>query len=308
MLDRFVWGEVERISPEAPVPVVRITSEDLCLGGTGNVIRNIRSLGGRVTVCGVLGRDQAGSLVMDQLQAIGGSTAGIFTGAHIKTTQKTRVLVRPRQQQLVRLDHENDGGISGALHRKIRQFMERYLSRFDGIVISDYGKGVIHPELLKLMADLVRRRGMICVIDPKRENYGEYREATLYTPNLQEASEASGIEIRDRATLKEAGQQLLAKWRGGAILITRGQEGMSLFRRDGTIGHFPTSAREVFDVTGAGDTVVACCALTLAGRGSYEEAAVMANIAAGMVVGEVGTAAVQLAQLKRALENRGYQK
>ncbi|MFQ5849116.1 MAG: D-glycero-beta-D-manno-heptose-7-phosphate kinase [Candidatus Binatia bacterium] len=304
MLDRFIWGEVERISPEAPVPVVRATSESLRLGGAANVIHNIRSLGGYVTACGVLGQDEPGKRLLRGLKEIGSSTAGVLSEARFLTTQKSRVIARPRHQQLIRLDHENHGEIGARVRQRIRQFVAREASRCDGIVISDYGKGVIHPELLRLISDLARENGVLCVVDPKKENYGRYRNVTLVTPNKEEASEASGIEIRDHGSLQAAGRKLLEMWQASAVLITQGQEGISLFRPGGTGGYFPTSAREVFDVTGAGDTVVATCALTLASHGTYEEAAIMANLAAGIVVGEVGTAPVPLDRLKQAIRDR----
>lgn len=304
MLDRFIWGEVERISPEAPVPVVRVTSESVRLGGAANVIHNIRSLGGTVTACGVLGQDEPGKRLLSGLKRIGSSTAGAFSNAAFVTTQKSRVIARPRHQQLIRLDHENHREIGEAVRKRIRQFVAQQGSRYDAIVLSDYGKGVVHAELLGLIGELVRGKGTLCVVDPKKENYERYRNITLVTPNKEEAGEASGIRICDQASLQKAGRRLLEMWQAGAVLITRGQEGMSLFHHDGTSGYFPTAAREVFDVTGAGDTVVATCALTLASGGTFEEAAIMANLAAGIVVGEVGTAPVTSDRLKEAIRDR----
>ncbi len=305
ILDRFIWGEVERISPEAPVPVVRVTSEGLRLGGAANVIHNIRCLGGHVTACGVLGKDEPGRQLLQNLKKIGISTAGVFAEARFQTTQKSRVIAHPRHHQLVRLDHENHGEIGEGVRERIRQFVEREAGRYDGVVLSDYGKGIVHPELLRLISRLALKKGILYVVDPKKENYGRYRDVSLVTPNKEEASEASGIEIRDQASLREAGKTLLKKWQAGSVLITRGQDGMSLFSRDGTSGHFPTAVREIFDVTGAGDTVVATCALVLASRGTVEEAAVMANLAAGVVVGEVGTVAVPVDRLRQAIRDSG---
>lgn len=303
MLDRFIWGEVERISPEAPVPVVRITSESFRLGGAANVIHNVRALGGRVTACGVVGRDEMGRRLLSGLREIGCSTRGVFLPDHFQTTQKSRIIASPRHQQIVRLDRENRGEMDQRVLRRIRQFVARQAPRCDGIVISDYGKGVIHPELLELVSDLIEEKGRLCVVDPKKENFARYCKPTLVTPNREEAGQASGIEIRDEASLEEAGRRLLQIWQAKAVLITRGHEGMSIFRQDGKNGHFPTAAQEVFDVTGAGDTVVATCALALASRSTYEEAAVMANLAAGIVVGEVGTVAVPLDRLKKAIRD-----
>ncbi|HEX9880818.1 MAG TPA: D-glycero-beta-D-manno-heptose-7-phosphate kinase [Candidatus Binatia bacterium] len=304
MLDRFIWGDVERISPEAPVPVMRVVSESLCLGGAANVVHNICGLGGHAAACGVLGRDPAGKLLLENLKAIGSSTAGVFAEARLTTTQKSRLIARPRHQQLVRMDHENQAPVSKRLLSRVRKFVGSHLGRYDGLVISDYGKGVVHPELLEWIAEAAEKKGIPCVVDPKKENFDRYRNVTLVTPNTEEAGDAAGIKITDRASLHRTGQVLLDKWQAGAVLITQGQEGMSLFRRGGARGHFPTAARDVFDVTGAGDTVVATCALSLACRGTYEEAAVLANLAAGIVVGEVGTATVPLQQLRKLIREQ----
>lgn len=302
MLDRFIWGDVERISPEAPVPVLRVTAESFRLGGAANVIHNIQTLGGRVTACGVLGSDETGKRLLKGLREIGISTAGVFLEAHFQTSQKSRVIARPRHQQVVRLDRENQGEIRKRVLQKIREFVERQVARCDGVVISDYGKGVIHPELLELIADLIKKKDLLCVADPKKENFRGYRNATLVTPNREEAGEASGIEIRDEVSLREAGRRLLQMWQAKAVLITRGPEGMSLFRPGREVRHFFTEPREIFDVTGAGDTVVAACSLALASGSTYEEAAVLANLAAGLVGDEVGTIAVPAQKLKKVIQ------
>lgn len=302
MLDRFIWGEVDRISPEAPVPVLRVTSESSRLGGAANVIHNIQSLGGRVTACGVVGREPSGKRLLDGLREIGISTAGVIPEAGFQTIQKSRIIARPRNQQIVRLDRENHGEIGKSVLEKIRRFVETKAHQFDGIVISDYGKGVVHPELLELIPGLVQGKELVCVVDPKKENFTRYQRVTLVTPNKEEASQASGIEIRDEGSLVKAGKRLLDMWRAQAVLITRGPEGMSLFRPDQEVRDFPTEPRDMFDVTGAGDTVVAACALALASGASYEEAATIANLAAGLVGDEVGTVAVPLSKLRKIVE------
>lgn len=304
MLDRFIWGEVDRISPEAPVPVLRVTSESFRLGGAANVIHNIRTLGGQVTACGVVGRDETGTRLVKQLVEIGSSTGGVFWQDHFQTTQKSRIIARPRHQQIVRLDRENHGEIRRHVLQRIRQFVVRQASRCQGIVISDYGKGTVHPELLEIIAELAREKNLLCVVDPKRENFGRYRYPTLVAPNREEASQASGVEIRDEGSLKEAGRRLLQLWQAKAVLITRGREGMSLFRPGREVRHFSTEPREIFDVTGAGDTVIAATALALASGSTFEEAAVLANLAAGLVGEEVGPVAVPLEKLKRAVQEQ----
>ena len=303
MIDRFIWGDVERISPEAPVPVVRVLSESIRLGGAANVIHNIRTLGGKVTACGVVGPDAAGQRMMQELRRIGASTAGVFLDRHHETIQKTRVIAHPRHQQIVRLDRENQGApIEGSLKR-LRSFVRNWAARCDAIVISDYAKGVVHEELLRLIAQLAQQKKIICVVDPKKENYQNYRLATLVTPNKDEASEASGIKIRDDKSLLDAGARLLRLWRAQAVLITRGADGMSLFRAR-AVTHFPTEPKDMFDVTGAGDTVVAACALALACGASYGDAAVLSNLAAGLAGDEVGTVAVSAKRLKAVLEEK----
>ncbi|HUC98995.1 MAG TPA: PfkB family carbohydrate kinase, partial [Candidatus Polarisedimenticolaceae bacterium] len=257
MLDRFIWGEVERLSPEAPVPVLRVCSESSRLGGAANVVHNVRSLGAQVTACGVVGADGPGKILIDDLQRIGASTTGVFADREVHSIQKTRVIARPSHQQIVRLDRENRTGIRDATLERICRFILSKAGRFDAILVSDYGKGVIHAKLLNCLANLAANKNVRLIIDPKRENYERYQRASLITPNKDEASAASGITIRDDRTLTMAGQRLLQMWRAKAVLITRGPEGMSLFRPRQAAQHFPTQPREVFDVTGAGNTVVA---------------------------------------------------
>ena len=301
MLDRFIWGNVERLSPEAPVPVLRVVSEKSSLGGAANVIHNICSLGGRVTACGIVGKDEAGKRVVAALKKIGASTAGVIVDARFQTIEKSRIIASPHHQQIVRLDRENHQSIRESTLRRLRDFITAK-ARFNAIVVSDYGKGTIHGELLAWLADAAGRRKVLCIVDPKKENYEGYRFPTLITPNKIEASEASGIQISDERSLLAAGKKLVRKWRAQAVLITRGGDGMSLFRPGLPVKHFPTEARDVFEVTGAGDTVVAVCALALATGSGFAAAAVLANIAAGFVGDEVGTVAVPIEKLKRSIE------
>jgi D-beta-D-heptose 7-phosphate kinase/D-beta-D-heptose 1-phosphate adenosyltransferase len=302
MLDRFIWGNVERLSPEAPVPVLRVVSEKSSLGGAANVIHNIRSLGGQVTACGIVGKDEAGKRIISALGEIGASTSGVIADAGVQTIEKSRIVASPHHQQIVRLDRENHQSVREATLKKLRDFIAARASRFNAIVVSDYGKGTVHEDFLAWLAKTLNRQKLICVVDPKKENYERYRFPTLITPNKSEAGEASGIDICDERSLIAAGQKLVRKWRAEAVLITRGAEGMSLFRRRFPVKHFPTEPRGVFDVTGAGDTVVAVCALALSSGAGFAEAAVLANIAAGFVGDEVGTVAVPIEKLKRSIE------
>lgn len=304
MIDRFIWGDVERISPEAPVPVLRVTDESIRLGGAANVVHNIRTLGGQVTACGIIGADAAGKRMQQALKRVGASTAGVFVDRQHQTIQKTRVIARPRHQQIVRLDRESVSGAREPILGRVRNFLLKNAARFDGVVISDYGKGVVHDELLRLVADLTHKQSIPCIVDPKKENYRRYQGASLYTPNKDEASEASGIKIRDEPTLLAAGARLVRQWRAQAVLVTRGPDGASLFRARGPVQHFSTEPKDMFDVTGAGDTVVAACALALACGAACEDAAVLSNIAAGLVGDEVGTVAVSVERLRKALKDR----
>ncbi len=302
MVDRFIWGDVERISPEAPVPVLRMTSESFRPGGAANVIHNIASLGGGAIACGIVGEDRIGMWLLKELRKLGVATTGVFPLAHFHTIQKSRIIARPRNQQIVRLDRENNGGIGNRTLQGIRRFVTRWADRCDGIVISDYGKGTIHRELLALVAEIGANKSVLCVADPKKENFHWYRNLTLITPNKEEASQASGVEIHDESSLRDAGRKLLGLWQAKAVLITRGPDGMSLFRPGREVSHFGTEPRELFDVTGAGDTVVAASSLSLASGATYEEAAVIANLAAGLAGDEVGTVAVSAQRLKRAIQ------
>ncbi len=303
ILDQFIWGRVERISPEAPVPVVQVVDESFRLGGAANVVHNVCALGGRAAACGVIGGDAAGRRLLRLLAEIGAGVAGVLSGRGSATTLKTRIVAH--QQQVVRLDRDQTPRKSVRLRARVRHYLARHASEFDVVVVSDYGKGVVGREVLEELAAARQRNGFHLVIDPKRGNFPYYRGASLVTPNRAEAAQAAGIDIQDERTLRQAGALLLDHWGTEAVLITRSEHGMTLFKRDGAVIHFPTVARHVFDVTGAGDTVVATCALALGAGATFEEAAVLANHAAGIVVGEVGTATISMATLRGDLRRAG---
>jgi rfaE bifunctional protein kinase chain/domain len=295
MLDRYIWGQVERISPEAPVPVVRVTRESIHAGGAGNVVANVRALGGKVEACGIVGRDQAGRRLVQELSGIGAGVAGVVASQMTTTTSKTRIIAH--SQQVVRLDREQRDGLDDRARARVRAFVQQRLSDCNVMVVSDYGKGVIDAELLTLLVARRQSHRFVYLIDPKRRNFAHYRGASLVKPNTEEAGLAAGIEIRNETDLLQAGTRLLDLWQAEAILVSRGEEGMSLFKRHGQAKHFSTTAREVFDVTGAGDTVLATCALALGAGATLEEATILANHAAGIVVGKVGTATVSPEEL-----------
>lgn len=301
ILDHFIWGKVDRISPEAPVPVVEITSESMHLGGAINVANNIYSLGGKVYLCGIIGRDDAGQRIIGELRGRGIPTDGVVFEDNRPTTIKTRVIAH--SQQVVRFDKEKKDCISRDASRAILDYTEGLVDEVEVLIISDYAKGVINKEFVRELVAFYRRKGKIVAVDPKVKHMDFYRGSTVITPNIFEASKASGIEIEDDESLEMAGNLLLKTVDCDALLITRGEHGMALFERGGGCTLIPTVAHEVYDVTGAGDTVIGVFSLALASGATYREAAVLSNHAAGIVVGEVGTATVTVEELRDAIIN-----
>lgn len=290
MLDEFLWGRVARISPEAPVPVVEITSQTFHLGGAANVACNVRSLGGQAVVGGVVGRDAAGQRLRDALVRSGVEDALTLDDAGRPTTHKTRIIAH--HQQVVRADREGTDEIGAALEDTLGDAVRRAARGAGAIILSDYQKGVVTRGLMKKVLDAARRAGVPLLVDPKVRHFALYRGAEIVTPNQAEAEQATGVRIRDTAGLHEAGRRILKTLRCRAALITRGEHGMALFEQDRKPVEIPTAAQQVFDVTGAGDTVIATLALALAAGATLPEAAMLANYAAGVVVGKIGTATV----------------
>jgi D-beta-D-heptose 7-phosphate kinase/D-beta-D-heptose 1-phosphate adenosyltransferase len=300
VLDHYIWGRVSRISPEAPVPVVNVTKESLLLGGATNVVQNIHALGGSVTVCGVIGTDEAGNQLQHLLHSQKISTDGLIVEPSRPTTIKTRIIAH--SQQVVRFDRETKDRINKDTHQRLFEFVKRRIADgLDAIVLSDYCKGVVTKELVKDIVRLAKKNRIIVSVDPKVSHFGMYSGATILTPNANEASIGSKIEIQDEQSLLRAGTSLLKKLRCAAVLITRGEHGMSLFEHGGKVTHIPTVAREVYDVTGAGDTVISALTLAMATGASMLDAARISNYAAGIVVGIVGTATVKPEELKQRI-------
>ena len=290
MLDEYLWGKAERISPEAPVQVVEVTREDLRLGGAGNVVHNLTALGCSVSVCSVIGADENGALLRRAFESKGVGLDGLFEEPERRTSKKTRVIAA--NQQIVRIDRETKLPIGPGCQKQMLDYLAKALGGFDVIVVSDYLKGVLTPEVLSAVCLAGRTLGIPVVVDPKGNDYGKYRGATLLTPNRKEAEIASRVAITDLATLELAASGLLADLALDALLITRSEAGMSLFQAEGGAVHIPTVAREVFDVTGAGDTVISVLSLGLACGLSLADAAWIANVAAGIAVGKLGTSTV----------------
>lgn len=297
ILDRYIWGKVSRISPEAPVPVVEVTDDNFMLGGAANVANNIIALGGEVTVAGVAGKDRAGE-VLRQLLEDKGIGCAIFEDSR-PTTIKTRVIAH--NQQVVRFDKEDKNRISGRVMENIVTFLRHAILEHDAVIVSDYKKGVVSRELIKEILKTTRQKKKFLAVDPKVSHFHCYKGVTLITPNLMEASQGSGVDIKDEKALIKAGRTLLSRLSCSAVLITRGEEGMSLFEKE-RVTHIPTVARHVYDVTGAGDTVIAAFTLAYASGATMQEAALIANHAAGIVVGEVGTAVATPEKLRQSLK------
>jgi len=299
MLDEYWWGSVDRISPEAPVPIVSVERQGTKLGGAANVALNVHSLGGQALVVGVAGQDRAGESLCTLLEKSGLSASGIVTAPNRPTTQKTRIVAH--HQQVVRADIETTDELTAELAERVFAAFESAASHAAGVVISDYGKGVVCGRLLTRVIDWMLARGRFVVVDPKDTHFFSYKRVTTLTPNHHEAGFVAGKRLRDEETLRTVGFDLLARLEAKSLLITRGEKGMALFEQGGRLSTIPTVADQVFDVTGAGDTVIATVAMCLAAGGTMLEAAYAANIAAGQVIREVGTAQTTVHAVREAM-------
>ncbi|MGH7411904.1 MAG: D-glycero-beta-D-manno-heptose-7-phosphate kinase [Candidatus Methylomirabilis sp.] len=299
MVDEYIWGSVSRLSPEAPVPVVEVKAETARLGGAANVAANIQSLGGRAVLVGVVGNDPPGERLVDQLEAAGIKSDGVVVDRARPTTIKTRVVAG--SQQIVRFDRESVQDLSKEATERLLEIASERLREADALLISDYAKGVITRRVARELLPLARRRKRIIVVDPKVHHLHLYKGATVVTPNHHEASAFARLPIRDQQDLVAVGRELFRKLDVGGVVVTRGEEGMSVFE-DGRVTHIPAVGKEVYDVTGAGDTVIAALGLALTSGAALREAAVIANHAAGVVVGKAGTATVSRRELLDALK------
>ena len=300
MLDKYIWGIVERISPEDPVQIVRVTKESYAPGGAANVASNIASLGGQVTLIGLIGHDDAGVILQRELEMR--NIQHQMLKDHSPTTQKVRII--GHSQQLLRFDYENNERMHEGLTTTLITFLQLSINEHDAVVVSDYAKGVVGEKVMAELILLCKNAGKPLIIDPKPKHKTMYAGATLITPNHKEASEMAGIEEKDDGQLVQIGAMLSQSLQSN-ILITRGEKGMSLFQYQGPITHIPTKAREVYDVVGAGDTVVGVAALALAAGASLPEAAAIANHAAGVVVGKIGTSTCSQEELIKAIDRDG---
>jgi D-beta-D-heptose 7-phosphate kinase/D-beta-D-heptose 1-phosphate adenosyltransferase len=300
ILDRYVSGEVDRISPEAPIPVLNATKQLDKLGGAGNVAANLRAMEAEVEIVGVSGDDSRGRRMVGMLEELGVETSGCVFDSSRPTTEKTRMV--SGVQQVLRVDWETTKAIDDELARRIVLDLPERVKRADVVVISDYGKGLLTRIVLGGALQIARAQGVPVLVDPKGTDYARYKGATLITPNRKEAEEALGRKLGDLRDLPAAAQELIKTSDLGAAVITLGAQGMYLMAQDGQSIHVPTVAREVFDVTGAGDTVIAHLALALGAKLGLVESVHLANHAAGIVVGKPGAASVTRRELWESLD------
>lgn len=291
MLDRYWWGKVTRISPEAPVPIVHLYKSTYTVGGAANVAANIAGLGAEAILIGLVGEDEDARYFCESLKKANVSDEYLIYSASCPTIVKTRVIAH--SQQMVRIDQEEVKELDEDGEKAVLAKLLNVIDEVQVIILSDYAKGLLTNDLISKIINLANEKKKIVLVDPKGKDYQKYTGATLLTPNKKEASEACNIDEKNPNWINEAAQELITKVNLEAVLITQGEEGMTLFTKDGNSQHFHASAREIFDVTGAGDTVIATLAVSLGADESLEKAAEIANIAAGLVVEQVGTTTIK---------------
>ncbi len=300
MLDEYVWGDVKRISPEAPVMVVEVQEENSMPGGATNVVNNIRALDGMSSVIGVIGEDAAGTKLVEHLEAAGVFIGGLVTDFNRPTTRKTRIIAH--NQQVVRVDRESRKRISGSVCKKVIALIEELLPTADIVVFSDYDKGLATNEVVRTVVGCAGKHGKIVVVNPKPRNAKRFKFANVVTMNQSEAEVVTGVSITSERQLLRAAKKILSTLQPQNLLITRGPQGMALLDNNGDMQMIPAHLVEVYDVAGAGDTVVSVLALALAAGASAYEASVLANCAGGAVVRKVGVATVSRDEIRSMLD------
>ncbi|MBU1023522.1 bifunctional hydroxymethylpyrimidine kinase/phosphomethylpyrimidine kinase [bacterium] len=301
ILDEYIWGNAERISPEAPIPVVNILKTEVRLGGAANVAMSILALGGQPELTGIIGDDDSGAKFLKTAESLGLSTDGIFVVPGHITPLKTRVIAS--SQQMLRIDNERIEPIENDIRGKLIEYLITQLENSSALLISDYAKGLIGSELLAPVLDKAKSLELLITVDPKPVNMHLYKGVTLVSPNLKETAIASGVKITDQKSLSLAASILMDKISPKALLVTRGSDGLSLFESDSEY-HLPAMASQVYDVSGAGDTVIGTLTLSLAAGAHLKDAVEIANCAAGVVVRKPGVATISPVELKDALKNR----
>ncbi len=326
ILDEYIWGDVNRISPEAPVPVIEICGERMGCGGAANVAQNIVGLGGNTELIGVVGKDRDGEQMLQMLNTVGIGTTDVCVDVLRHTSKKTRVIVQsdntdsiqlcysnrpddvvPHQgQHLLRIDRETKNEITGLVRTSVIDAFRSQLDNTDAVIFADYDKGVFSLELIKELVNLAKLRSVPIVVDPKHDNFWHYEGVTALTPNHKEAGHAMQKEIVDELSLIDIGTHILKQLSLPTLLVTREEKGMSLFQRDSNgdlqVEHIPPHSTDVIDVTGAGDTVVSVFTLALAAGADFYRAAILSSIAGGIVVGKMGCANVTIDELHNAIE------
>jgi D-beta-D-heptose 7-phosphate kinase/D-beta-D-heptose 1-phosphate adenosyltransferase len=300
ILDRYLWGYVSRISPEAPVPVVEIESETIGLGGAGNVVHNLRTLGARPVPVGVVGNDAAGEVLSGILKNVCSDVRGVLKIASRLTSEKTRIIAS--DQHVVRADRESVIDIGESEERALISTLEEMLPEIDAIIVQDYNKGVVTARVIEGVLAAVRRRGIPIAVDPKFNNFFAFKGVTVFKPNKKEIESALGVNIASDSQMEEAGRTLFERLGCQHILVTRGEQGMTLFYDPHHIEHIHTRARKVHDVSGAGDTVISTLSVAMTGGAELGECAVLANYAAGVVCEEVGVIPIERDRLIAAIE------
>ena len=300
ILDEYIWGAINRISPEAPVPILETKSENLALGGAANVANNLTALGCEVHLVGAIGKDEKGERLLSLISGQGINTEGIFRFVHRPTTSKIRIVAH--NQQVLRIDKEDNRPITEETESKFVQHINKILPEMDCIICSDYHKGVLTEKVFKAIIHRAKNSKKRVLVDPKSSDFTLYKGATLVTPNQREVEQAVPIKIQDRNGLDRAAEYLLNLTHAEVLLITRGKDGMMLYQNKEEPVDIDTQAKEVFDVTGAGDTVVSVLGMALASGFNYKDSAWLSNMAASIVVGKVGTATVTLNEINEYLQ------
>ena len=300
MLDKYIWGEVTRISPEAPVQIVNVVKEEYVPGGASNVAANIAELGAKVWMVGVVGNDETRDKLISGIAKKKINSDYLISDPEKRTILKVRIF--GGKQQLLRFDYEKKGDISRNTEQKMLNSIKEIIKNIDAIIVSDYAKGTITRDLMEALKELCKKNSMLLIVDPKPEHKEYYKNVNLITPNISEAKKMAGLSEDAEEDVESMGKKLLAELNSN-VLITRGEKGMSLFEKNGSILSIPTFAKEVYDIIGAGDTSVAALALALASGASFEESAIIANYAAGITVGKVGTSTVTIEELRESIEN-----
>ena len=296
MVDQYLMGDVTRISPEAPVPVIEVKGESLKFGGAANVALNIFSLGCKPILVGIIGIDRMGEEFLKLMAEYKMETIGIYQSPNRPTTVKTRII--GQSQHIARVDRENKEYLDADEEAKLSEIIKKCISQTESIILEDYNKGVLTKNIIEQTINLANMNNSLITVDPKFLNFMHYKNVSLFKPNIKETEEALAIKIHNDTDLEKAGKILLEKLNNENILITRGSKGMSLFSKDGSVTHILTGAKKVADVSGAGDTVISTLTTALIGGASKEEAVTMSNFAAGIVCEEVGIIPVDLAKLR----------